>query len=366
MPGISDFFQETLLNKYAGQPETDPTYGLYGQRSLNARPFVTYAQVFQQPIPATAPTNDLVTDSSFRIDVSGATTYDPQRLATRQYSAANPHIVKYSNIPLKAANLGGQVRAFWSTAADTGKESLNLLTHAIPGKYDPGLTYAPTVFKGYNTIGTLAGNDAVYPWILDIDAGVLTFNITGAFVPANGSGTAGAGNGPCITFWRYEGIFGFTGLAGGSGSGSGGTGNTGPTGQAGSNASLTGATGSQGPTGPRGPNGLTTSTGATGPKGPMGETGYVGPSGPAAANTGTGATGPAGPPGQGVLGATGLLGPTGPSVYSYFSDFLVQAAFFDPPPPIAFGTPNATYNEIYIPFQYPSQSNFYFTRGFHR
>ena len=175
----SDSQKITLLyKKNFGVTDTQGTAAV-SQESITSRArIIPSIQIFQQSIPTALPT-DFVRDFSFT-------------KGQRWTSATYPHIVKYINVTLKHINL---FESYWFTDATLANPELNILTSAIPASYGAGF-YQTIV---YDSAGNPLSAAGTYPWVFDVDGGVLKFftNLTSGNAP------------PTISFYRYEGTFGF-------------------------------------------------------------------------------------------------------------------------------------------------------------
>lgn len=206
---LTDFQAVNLLyKKYLGLPNVYPSGAALQEPSIGSRPKVfANLQVFSQTVPATAP-SDLVEDVSwntFNASVA-ASPYTP----TRYYSSANPHIVKYTNLPITDTGVNAWIGykadmgALKDSTGNNYTNAIRLLSQAIPSNYDPGASYRITV-TNKTTGNEIAQFNNGYPWALDGDAGFLTFY--GASVdglpPLQKYNVV-----PTITFWRYEGTLG--------------------------------------------------------------------------------------------------------------------------------------------------------------
>lgn len=177
-----------LFKKQQGIPFTDP--GAAIESSIDAyKRVIPSRQIYAQEIPATAP----LTLGGEQLLSGGGKKYQ----VTGTYS----YIWKYVDVPLTAIVSGVSYRYGNGTGT-------NVLADSIPPLYDLALSYNVTVKVG---AATPASNDGTHPWLLDTDAGVLTF------MNDRNDNRNGAVS---ISFWRYEGTKGF-------GSGSGGAGGVG-------------------------------------------------------------------------------------------------------------------------------------------
>ena len=176
----SDSQKITLLyKKNFGVTDTQGTAAV-SQESITSRArIIPSIQIFQQPIPTALPT-DFTRDFSFT-------------KGQRWTSATYPHIVKYLNVTLKHINL---FESYWFTDATLANPELNILTSAIPASYGAGF-YQIIV---YDSAGNPLSAAGTYPWVFDVDGGVLKFftNLTSGNAP------------PTISFYRYEGTFGLS------------------------------------------------------------------------------------------------------------------------------------------------------------
>ena len=176
----SDSQKITLLyKKNFGVTDTQGTAAV-SQESITSRArIIPSIQIFQQPIPTALPT-DFTRDFSFT-------------KGQRWTSASYPHIVKYINVTLKHINL---YESYWFTDATLANPDLNILTSAIPASYGAGF-YQTIV---YDSAGNPLGAAGTYPWVFDVDGGVLKFftNLIAGNAP------------PTISFYRYEGTFGLS------------------------------------------------------------------------------------------------------------------------------------------------------------
>ena len=176
----SDSQKITLLyKKNFGVTDTQGTAAV-SQESITSRArIIPSIQILQQPIPTALPT-DFTRDLSFT-------------KGQRWTSASYPYIVKYVNVTLKHINL---YESYWFTDATAANPELNILTSAIPASYGAGF-YQTIV---YDSAGNPLSAAGTYPWVFDVDGGVLKFfnNLTAVNAP------------PTISFYRYEGTFGLS------------------------------------------------------------------------------------------------------------------------------------------------------------
>ena len=170
-----------LYKKNFGVADTQDTKAV-GQESIPSRPRIIAAQqILAQPIPIAAPL-DLQKDTNFA-----------SSNGERWTSVTTPYIVYYSSIRLGAINL---YESYWFQGATLATPSANILSSAIPTTYGDG-SYTVNVYD-CNATPLLAGG--TYPWSFDADGGILKFY---SFLNAFNSP-------PRISFYRYEGIYGFS------------------------------------------------------------------------------------------------------------------------------------------------------------
>jgi hypothetical protein len=172
--GATDIRIEMLFKKYIqGLPTTKP--GVLAEGG-SARPFVTNAQIYAQPIPS----------SSDGLSLTSA-------VNGKQTLVDFPYIAKYTKLALTDIG-GGNTEIAW---AHSSSQASSLTTNAIPSNYD--LTNGSYETIVYNSQG-IQIVQSENPWVFDVDSGVLLF-LNGK--PPNTP--------PTITFWRYE---GYTGIGG--------------------------------------------------------------------------------------------------------------------------------------------------------
>lgn len=261
-----------LFKKYQGYVNTATNSSVGVEYPVLANPNLFGRYFYAQPIPAVAPSG------SNRIQVEAPAGVQAKYTGKGQYR----HVVYYENATL--IQIGSSNAYYFSTNPDQ-----NILTHTISPNYDTRGSYQIIVTRS----GTqLAAEDFNF----DRDAGTITLYTTPGVIK--------------VSFWRYEGVFGF--------------GATGPTGEIGSTG-VTGPSGYTGPTGPTGPDGRIGPQGLTGPEGITGAQGPSGLSGPQGTTGIDGWQGIQGPQGwqgpqgsqgwdgyQGIQGPQGWQGPQGP------------------------------------------------------
>ena len=188
----SDIRLDILFKKAVGLADAFPNQSASLENVVNRPAVYPGLQIYQQSIPQTAPgdiTTQSFTPANGSVTINGSST-------SRYISTSYPYIAKYNYLKLKDAtgSSNKQVSYYYSSAN-------NLLQYSIPNGYDSVTnTYNITVYDKNGVV--IPSNDTVNPWVLDNDSGIITFTSTAA----NYTFTTGP---PSVTFWRYEGIFGF-------------------------------------------------------------------------------------------------------------------------------------------------------------
>ena len=192
MPTTSDNKLDLLYKKFIGIPLSNPSGAAASEAAGSSKSkIIPSLQIFSQSIPSSAPT-----------DLSNVTFTPTNSGGTKQISAGNTHIAKYTQLGLS------EVQPQISYRYANPSVSTNLTSPAIPGNYDiAGSTYAITL---YGSDGTTVINPSTYPWVFDTDSGYVTFIDPANLLPISLAP-------PKITFWRYEGTFGLSSSGGSSG-----------------------------------------------------------------------------------------------------------------------------------------------------
>jgi hypothetical protein len=206
MPTLINSIPNILFKKYSGTVDTSVNNTVNQEPPILASPkIIPSLQIYNQEIPKEAPTNlvlDLTPPPTAAPYIVGLDTDNKLSLLCekREYSSTHPWIVKYTNVKLSDfALVNGYSYKFAGTNPQVPYLGItNLLSQIIPFNYDPALSYQyyVNIWNGNDFISTKCDN-IVNPWILDIDAGYLTFF---SDQPQLAS--------PKITFWRYEGTMG--------------------------------------------------------------------------------------------------------------------------------------------------------------
>ncbi|KAG5183121.1 hypothetical protein JKP88DRAFT_273098 [Tribonema minus] len=176
----------TLLKKLLGKPSTNVNNEFFQEPSRPARAAVFQTQIWSEEVPATAPA-----------DLASVTTDDGghpiEGSLLGRTSSSNPMVRKYVKVPLTV--VAGSENAAYECAADATYG--RVLQDTIPFNYDDGGSY---VYQLYKYDGATAIPFGLGSWLLDTEAGVLTFweySQVSSFVTSTGA--------PKITFYRYVG-----------------------------------------------------------------------------------------------------------------------------------------------------------------
>lgn len=209
---------EILYNKSLGASTSAAGAGFSALPSASAAAkIIPSLQIFSDPIPATANLiDDLVQDMTFSQTVTPSAEQTAASAVCRRFTSAKyPHMVKYENFQL--------IQEQFQESYKGTIGGVNYISQTIPFNYDPGMSYNIQVRTHSGSVFEIRPRDStIIPWYYDKDAGYITFY--GANRATN------LIKNPIMTFWRYEGGFGF----GASGSGGiGATGAQGPQGVAG-------------------------------------------------------------------------------------------------------------------------------------
>lgn len=187
--------QDILFKKYQGYPAAYLLSSIISEPPFYAATSVISAneQLYSDSIPGVAPAlTDLSHDLIF-----------PSSLGERHYTKSGTTLAYYIKYPLEGIQLtssGDKFTTYWAKGTTFANPKANKLRYAIPTKYDPRGSYRIIVYidekNGLGDNETPA--DSNNKWFFDADTGILTFpngiNITYDVK---------------ITFWRYEGRFGF-------------------------------------------------------------------------------------------------------------------------------------------------------------
>lgn len=190
--------QDVLSKKLISGLATANPGSSFTVETISSRPAIFASQLYKDTIPSTAPTDLTVAT----VPAASDNTNNTVTGTIRAVSTASTFIEKYTKLPLYDAVGAGKSFVYSNT------QSNNVLSQVIPYSYDPLGSYQYTVY-GKNG-SPMSPSDPDYPWILDTDAGVLTF------IGSNSLAKTDARYPPNITFWRYNGAFGVTGSGGAS------------------------------------------------------------------------------------------------------------------------------------------------------
>lgn len=170
---------ELLFKKNLGVPYAKPGDPYPAEYAVASRyHIVPDKQIYSDVIPGVAPTS-----------LQESTSFDSS-YGKKYTSTEYPHIKKYEKLILTSL---APLRSYrFNPTSDVPN---NILQHAIPFNFDAGGSYRIIVYINDEEI---PANHNSYPWVIDFDAGVLTFlNQLSSPVIVK------------ISFWRYEGRFGF-------------------------------------------------------------------------------------------------------------------------------------------------------------
>jgi hypothetical protein len=197
MSTTTDIRLDILFKKAFGLADAFPNQSLTLENVTNRPAVYPSLQIYQQSIPSVAPTDiNVVSFTSINgtATIAGVST-------KKEVSAGYSYIVKYTNLTLKDATGSSSKKVSYYYSSTN-----NLLQYSIPNGYDPATnSYNITVYNKNGVV--VASNDTTDPWVFDPDSGVITFTSTAS----NYYFTQGP---PIITFWRYEGTFGFPSVTG--------------------------------------------------------------------------------------------------------------------------------------------------------
>lgn len=183
---------DLFYKKSQGIPYAYPESSITNEPGLNARQRIFPSkQLFSDDIPNKVSDTDL---SSTIVDVS----YGGVIVGTYRVHNNFSYIKKYIKLKLKSIK---QQRSYYFIGTDRTNYTTNLLMNAIPYNYDESLTYSPVVEIDNSPKNSDSGDRQ---WYLDPDAGILTFYDD--LLPTEDDKVT-------ITFWRYEGRFGFQTVA---------------------------------------------------------------------------------------------------------------------------------------------------------
>ena len=223
---ISSNYTDLLLKKYLGVVETSLSNTFASEAAGNARPNVFTNQLYNSPIPNTAPSGPLSLNSPLTtititspspdlvltgyVSSSGSiTSTPPSNISFSTFtitpgvvytSKTYPYIQYIQHLPLSSSGLSAGT-SYRYTDPTSGT---NILQNMIPFNYDP----AQSSFKNYLYTGN--GNNYINTktnlidqkyYLIDCDAGYLMF-INGDYSESS------TGSSPLISFYRYNGAIG--------------------------------------------------------------------------------------------------------------------------------------------------------------
>jgi len=171
------YINTLLLKKYAGIPNTRPEADFSSEPAIPARTKIFSYQILKENIPREAPNPlSLNEDTSFRDKFK---TYGGN-LKPRRLTGPSPYtyIVKYENLPLSHIFNGISYRGprktdpIIETATDISE---NYLENIIPENYDISNSVSSYKITLTDKNGNPVTNNDESTWIIDPDAGVLSY-----------------------------------------------------------------------------------------------------------------------------------------------------------------------------------------------
>lgn len=210
MPSASDYIT-LLYKKFLGSPNGYPNSNFLGDIPVVARPNITQSQIFSKTIPATVPTKQTAGD----VTAHPSTSVTPSKIWNgsgtsisslgTQALAVSPfdYLTYYADLVLVMENEGISYTCrdrATNTNLFANQVPYNLSTSLTEGSYNPVIKIWTTNGSSF-TSAVAVSNALGRQWILDQDAGVLTFYET----PINTSTQY-----VTASFWRYNGGFGVT------------------------------------------------------------------------------------------------------------------------------------------------------------
>lgn len=210
MPTTSEYIT-LLYKKFLGSPNGYPNSNYLGDIPLVARPNITQNQIFGKPIPSTVPNVGSLVDITSQSHPSnsdipskiwngtGATISSLGK--TSNGLSPYTYLKYYQDLVLVMENEGVSYTCRDAATNENifaNQVPYNLSTSLTEGSYNPVIkiwTYSDSDFNSEVAVNNAPGRQ----WILDQDAGVLTFygdliDTSKQYVTAS--------------FWRYEGTFG--------------------------------------------------------------------------------------------------------------------------------------------------------------
>lgn len=175
----------SLFKKMVGKPSTNTALQFFSEPSLNSRPSVFPNQVFRQTIPSTRPTTgwDIQTNLPGNMSPGDTSTHDSAVLKY-YYKWELEKVTNGNDMAYKAKDENGQ----------------NPLAGSIPFNLDSAGGYGLRLFRRTNGAPGSRIYDGTGDWVVDPDAGVLTF-----YEYADVSAYVSENNPPYLSFYRYVG-----------------------------------------------------------------------------------------------------------------------------------------------------------------
>ena len=178
-----------LFKKSVGKPSTNTSIPFFSEPPIDARPKVFTSQIFAEAIPVPKPLTGWDTNTSTL----------PGNLTAGQTSTHNNGILKfYYKWPLEKVTNGNNMS--YKAVNDNGN---NPLQGSVPFNLDPSGGYGLALFrKSGGGVGAQI-YDGTGEWVVDPDAGVLTF-----YQHETVNSYVSSSNPPYLSFYRYIGAIG--------------------------------------------------------------------------------------------------------------------------------------------------------------
>lgn len=190
-----------LLKKNLGKPSTNDTIQFYSEPAIDARPKVFTTQIFADSIPTTRPSSGW-TDSS-----NNAVTLSHPFTAAGDFSqgvtATNGILKYYHQWEMEKVTPGNNMS--YKAKDDNG---VNPLQGSVPFNYDNAGGYGVLLYRKTSGSPGAQISDGVGEWVVDPDAGVLTF-----YEYSDVSSYVDESTPPYLSFYRYIGDTGLTSVS---------------------------------------------------------------------------------------------------------------------------------------------------------
>ena len=183
-----------LFKKSVGKPSTDTDLQFFSEPSISARPFVFTSQIFGDDIPVPRPSTGWQAPSNGVV---------PGTLAEQTKCRHSSNIIEFYHKWRLVKVTNGNSKSY--KAADDGNGD-NPLQGSVPFNLDPAGGYGLKLYRrnSNNTVGARIF-DGTGDWVVDPDAGVLTF-----YEHSTVSNYVTEFNPPFLSFFRYVGSRGLS------------------------------------------------------------------------------------------------------------------------------------------------------------